>query len=115
MSIPQRDKAVTIIPPNVANAAQSSNFTTNVYDITQFSKYALQVIITSQSSLNVAIKVQASLDNSNWADVPGSSVSFTTNGTYIWDNAVSTATWVRLSFIFTGGSALFQVYAFAKL
>ena len=115
MANQQRDKSVTIIPVVISSNAQSTDFSTNSYDVTQFSKYSLQLIITSASSLNVAVKVQESLDNTNWADVPGSSVSFTTNGTYIWTNGNSSSNWTRLTFTFTGGSALFQVLAFSKL
>lgn len=117
MSNQQRDKAVTIIPDYIASAAQSTSFTTNSYDITQFSKYAFQLLVTSASGLSVKAKAQSSLDNTNWDDVPGSEITITTNGAYFWDNLVSCATWVRINLSFSGGSgsAKFQCYAFAKL
>ncbi len=109
-----RDKAVTIIDQNISSAAQSASFNTNKYDITNFNHYALQIVITSASSLNIAIKVQESLDGTNWADYPGSSVTFTTNTTYIW-NTQSSSNYTRLAVTFTGGSGIFQCYAFSKI
>lgn len=114
MANKEKDQAITILPTYISTAAQSSNFTTNAYPIQQQSKYALQVNITGASGLNVAIAVQETLDGVNYSPIPGSSVSFTANGSYIWQVSVSASIFTQLAFTFTSGSALFQVYAFAK-
>lgn len=100
---------------NVDQDTQSVSFTTGVLNLQQYGRYALQVNITSQSSLNCTISVQSTIDYKNWATVPGSAVSFTSNQTYIWDNFGSGVTQSRLSIAFTGGSAIFEVYGFAKI
>lgn len=111
-----RDGPVTILPPNVATALQSAPFTTNPYDIVQFSKFGLQLIITNQTALSVIVVVEITLDGVHWDQVPGSSVTFTANGSYFWDNLISSAIKVRLNFTtFNAGNANFQVYAMAKL
>lgn len=115
MAVPQRDAAVTLLTDYVSTAAQSVSFASNSYNVQQFSKYALQLVITAQSSLDVDVKVQATVDGSDWADVPGSEVNFTANGNYIWDNGSSAVIAVRLYLTFTAGSALFQIYGFSKL
>ena len=115
MAIQQRDRAVTIIPSYISSAAQSTNFSTNPYDISQYRIYAMQLIITSASGLDVAVEIEESLDNTNWAVVPGSAMSFSANGTYIFNTIATGSTYARLTFTFTSGSAKFSVLAFSKI
>jgi hypothetical protein len=108
----QRDQAVTLLSDYLSLNAQSTNFSTPGHNIQQFKNFSFQLNVTSQSSLNVAVKVQATLDNANWSDVPSSSIAITANGSYLWNYSGAAYIAVRLTFTFTAGSALFQVYAF---
>lgn len=99
----------------IVKGAQSGTFNSDPLDITRFGRYALQVNITSQSSLASTIVVQATLDSVNWSTVPGSSVAFSTNTSYVWDNFGSGVVAVRLQGVVTGGSAIFDMFGFAKV
>lgn len=133
MAVQQRWGPVTLLDPYMSTNTQSASFNTRLYDISQFSKYSYQIVITSASSLNITAKLQGSnnaeehlintgpgqiptlTSTGDWVDVANSSQTFTTNTTYIWDNLVTAVQSTRLVITFTGGSAKFQVYAFAKI
>lgn len=64
-------------------------------------------VISSASSLNGALKLQLSIDESsptNWADVSGSSTAVTADGVTQWSLTNVTARWVRLVYTRTGGT-----------
>lgn len=114
MAIKEMVEARVLLSPLASATAQSASFVSNVFNVQQFCNYALQIIIASQSSLNVDIKVQGSIDGVNYADVPSSTTNFTANGTFIWTASNSPLMFVRLNFGINAGSALFQAYGFAK-
>lgn len=113
MSSPQMAGANALWTVDVG--AQTSSFKSGILSIQQFGRYALQATISSQSSLVCSIEVEATVDGTNWATVPGSNVAFTSNTSYIWDNFGSGVEQVRLSMIYTSGSAVFSMYGFAKI
>ena len=115
MAIKAPASAWPIFDGYTSSTVQSANFSSNPYDTFEYSNYAFQINVTSASGLNVSGKVQESLDGSNWADVPGSAVSFTANGAYIWRVSASAAPFARMSFTFSAGSALFYGLAYKKL
>lgn len=114
MAVKEMSGYQTLLTPYVSATVQNSNFTSNAFNIQQFANFAMQVNITNQSSLNVAVTAQLSVDGVNYADIPGSLQTFTANGTFIWTYSNSGAILTRLSFVFSGGSANFNVYGFAK-
>lgn len=115
MTIKYRDKAVQILSDYLSLNAQTATFTTPAYDITQYSKYAFQVNVTNAATLSVTITIEESLDNVNWVLVPGSSVVVTANGSYLWNNQISAATYSRVVLTYGTGSANYTIYAMAKL
>lgn len=108
----QRDQAVTLLDPYTSTNAQNSNFSTPLHNIQQYKNFSFQLNVTSQSSLSVVVKAQATLDGTNWCDIPSSSTTITANGSYLWNYSGAAYIAVRLTFTFSAGSALFQVYAF---
>jgi len=91
---------------------RSSDFATRAYGIQQFKNFSFQTNVTSQTGLSVTAKVQATLDNVNWCDVPSSAVTLNANGSYMWNFSGAAYIAVRMYFTFAEGSALFQVWAF---
>jgi hypothetical protein len=96
-------------------SAQSSAFNTNTIDVQRFSTYAIQVNITNQSSLNCTVGLYVSVDKVNFVLVPSSTQTITTNTQYIWDVTRSGVCQARLQIAFTGGSAQFSAFGYAKL
>lgn len=115
MAIKEMSGATSIFSPYVTATVQSSNFTSDAFNIQQFSNFAIQLTTTNQSSLNVSIDVQASVDGSTYVTIPGSTVALTTNTSYIWNFSGAGYVTVRLSMTFSAGSANFAAKAFAKL
>lgn len=105
----------SLLPVQISTAIQSSSFVSNILSILDLTAYSLQVDITNQSGLTSAIEVQGSLDGQNWATVPGSSVAFSSNTSYIWDNSRSGIPFIRLSVTISAGSAQFNMFGYAKL
>lgn len=113
MSTPQMAGPNTLWTVDVG--AQTASFKSGILSIQQFGRYSLQVTISAQSSLVCNIEVEATVDGKNWATVPGSNVAFSSNISYIWDNFGSGVQQVRLSMIYTSGSAKFAMSGFAKI
>lgn len=75
--------------------------------------FAIACVISSASSLNGTLKLQASLDavtdssliaSTSWADVPDSTVTVTTDGVTLYDVSDKNWKWVRVVYTRTGGS-----------
>lgn len=114
MSVKEMYGPTSLLTPYVTQTVQSASFNSDQFNVQQFANWAIQLDIASQSSLNVAVKVQATLNGTSWADVPSTSTSFTANGTFIWTYANAGYIGIRLAFTFTAGSALFTAIGFAK-
>lgn len=113
MSIKEMSTPVTLLTSYNTITVHSTDFNSISFNIQQFANWSIQLDITNQSSLNVAVKAQATL-NGNWVDIPSSTTSFTANGSYIWTYANAGYVNVRLAFTFTAGSANFAICGFAK-
>lgn len=111
----QRDQAVTLLDDYTAGATQSASFNTPSRAIHQFHSFGFQINVTNASSLNITAKIQATLDGTNWCDVPSASTTITANGSYMIGQTGNFYVSVRIAFTFTGGSATFQVYLFEKM
>lgn len=74
------------------------------------SGFSIAAIVSSSSSLNTALKLQASLDPANppastsWGDITGMSQTITADGCYIYDVAQRNWQWIRLVNTNTGGT-----------
>ena len=74
----------------------------NLEFLTQFS---IQINITSTSGLSgVSVKLQASNDNSNFIDIPDSSVDITSDVCIMINERNSGFKWVRVAFVVGAGS-----------
>ena len=93
----------------------SASFNTGSLPIKGLSNYAIQVVRSSASSLDVDIELQASIDGSNWVDVEDSQdANVTTDGSTLFDVADAGYSLVRVKFTFNAGSCVLKVVASAK-
>jgi hypothetical protein len=69
----------------------------------------IQVITANQSSVNFAVTVSGSNDNTNFDDISGAAATITTNGSKSITVADFGHKWIRATLTRTGGSADFTV------
>jgi hypothetical protein len=86
-----------------ATASAAASAQSGVYDLCDLYRFAIQVVFTGA---NVAgtIKLQASLDNSTWVDVPDSSQTITASEDHIWDVTSAGYRYVRVDWTYTSGT-----------
>lgn len=77
--------------------------TSNAYDLINLYRFAIQATLTG-SNLVGTLKLQASLDNSTWIDVSGSSVSITASADQLWDVTAAGYRYVRAVWTYTSGA-----------
>jgi hypothetical protein len=65
---------------------------------------ALQATVTFGTASTAVLKLQASNDGVNFADVPGSSITLSASGSTIWDAGNPNYKFLRVSFAPSGGS-----------
>lgn len=71
---------------NLASAAvMTSNVTSSSQPLQQIFGYAIAAVITSSAAVSGTLKLQASIDNSNFADIVGSSQTIITTGTFFYN------------------------------
>lgn len=88
--------------------SKSANFSTEGVDTERDIYTAFAVTTTAESSLNVSLQLEVSLDGSNWA-AEGSPTAVTSNTTTIFDVSENPFTFARITSTFSAGSATFAV------
>jgi hypothetical protein len=95
-------------------SAQSASFNSENFPRAElFGTFGLQVIVSSQSSVNFAAIVQGSCDGTNWGDY-GTAQTINANGSYMFNVEQFGFPYLRIKFTRTGGSAIFKVLGHAK-
>lgn len=64
---------------------------------------SLQLVLTNNSSADISFKLQISNDDSNWVDLPGSTIAITANGSHMIEIEKVYAQYIRAYFTRTGG------------
>jgi len=88
---------------SLVNVSSSQNTSSvDVRDTTCLSVQA--VLLTSVSSLSATIKLQASLDNTNWTDISGSTLNILSSSlTYFWNVSDVGFSFIRAVYTYTAG------------
>ena len=97
----------------LAATSKNASFNSPNVDVRDDMIVGLAVTTTAQSSLNVSIQLQASIDGVNFANV-GSPTVVTTNTTLLFSITICPWTYVRLENTFSAGSATFKIMAQTK-
>ena len=82
----------------------SSSFNGTSFNVGGFHDVAVSSVVTNASTLNGTLKLQGSVDGSNWADVPSTSATLNSNGTTIFNVANNSYQFVRLVWTRNAGS-----------
>jgi len=98
---------------NLIATSKSATFSTDTVDIKRDVHAALVVTTSAQSSLNVSIQLQVSLDGTNWI-ASGSPVAVTTDTSSAFTLTDTPFSYMRLTTTFTAGSAIFHVQCQTK-
>lgn len=114
MAIKELAGPVPLLDPYVSSAVQSANFTSNVFNIQQFCNYAIQATVTTGGIINCSIAIQESVDGVTFVEVPSSARTFNISDSFIWNGSDRGAPYLRVAVTFSGGSATFSMYGFAK-
>lgn len=81
-----------------------ASFNGNSFNVTGFHDLAVSSVISGASTLNGVLKLQGSVDGTNWADVSGATATLTADGTTIYSVANNSYQFVRLVWTRTTGS-----------
>ena len=94
--------------------AMSADFETDAIDVLYFDMGALQVVWSGSDGTTSTIVVQSSLDNLNWCDEAGSSITINTaSGTQLYNITSYGQRYVRLKY--TAGDATTGVLNFRSV
>ena len=94
------------VSPFLNGQSMAANFTSAVFPVSQYDRFAIQIHIYNGVSLNGTLKMQVSINNVDYVDV--SDATFSINGT---DNFIISVTqfayrFIRLNYIRNAGSGL---------
>jgi hypothetical protein len=91
-----------------AVALSASSNGTPISVMKQFEGFALQAVISSSSSLNGTLKIQANIDSgsstTNWADIGGTTATVIADGVTMWSIGRHHFKYVRIVWTRTAGS-----------
>jgi len=82
----------------------SGSFNGTSFNVGGFHDVAVSSVVTDASSLNGTLKLQGSVDGTNWADISGLTGSITANGTTIYKVNANPYQFVRLVWTSSAGS-----------
>lgn len=86
-------------------AVMTSNITTAGQTLEQAFGFSLQANITSSALVSGTLKLQASLDNANWADIAGTTQTISATGVYFYNVTDVMYPWVRAVWADSGSDA----------
>ena len=67
--------------------------------------FSAQVVVTASGSLSGAsVKLQGSLDGTNYADLPDSSQNITADGVFMWNVNAPYYLYVRIAYVISSGT-----------
>lgn len=104
----------TIFPVAGQSATKSASFNSEAFEFAKFSRACISAKTAGAASLNVSLKLQASNNGSDWADITGTAQALTTDTTHIWNIDGAGYPFLRVAATFTAGSADFTITGFAK-
>ena len=93
--------------------SKSASFSTDSLNVERDVIASLVLTTSAQSSLNVSVQLEGSIDGSTWLSV-GSPVVITTNTSTLFSVTDNPYTHLRLTSTFTAGSATFLVKTHTK-
>lgn len=82
----------------------SGNLTGASFNVGGFHDVAVSSVVTSAAALNGTLKLQGSVDGSNWADVPSTSATLNANGTTIFKVSDNSYQFIRLVWTSVAGT-----------
>lgn len=96
----------------VTDGNMTSNITSDVVDLSKTDGYA--VFAKWTGSPNGTIKIQVSVDGSNYVDLDGSTTAVSGAGDALWEITTAYYDKVRVVFTFTSGSGTLNVHINGK-
>jgi hypothetical protein len=92
------------VSPVESAKSLASSFDGASFNVGGFHSVAISNVVTSASSLNGTLKLQASVDGAAWGDVASASATITADGTTIFTIANNPYQFIRLVWTRTAGS-----------
>ena len=93
--------------------SKAVTFSTDAIDIKDDKHLAIALTTTLESSVNVSVQLEVSVDGSNWT-ASGSPIVITTNTTSFFTVSDTPYAYARLTSTRTGGTATFEAKAQTK-
>lgn len=92
------------VSPLETEKSLGASFDGNSFNVAGFHDLAVSNVVSSASSLNGTLKLQGSVDGTNWADVPSVTATLNADGTTIFSVANNSYQFIRLVWTRVGGS-----------
>jgi hypothetical protein len=96
-----------------ATTTAATSFESPAFDLGDCQCYGVQMLLSGSDVAGTA-KLQASLDNETWIDVPSSSQSITGSTDYLWSVSGAGYRYVRISWAYSSGTGNITVKAIVK-
>lgn len=96
----------------VRDEDMSADITSISIPLTSYYGFAVQALYTG--SPNGTLRLQASVDNTNWVDIGDSIVTITSAGTWIWNFIGNFCANMRVAYTASSGSGTLSAIIFAK-
>mgnify|MGYP003652395038 CR=1 FL=1 len=97
----------------LATVSAASSVTSGAYDLGDLMGYSAQVLL-SGSNVAGTLKVQASLDNVTYVDVPGSIVSITSSADQIYNYSDVQYRFFKVDWVYASGTGNITITCVAK-
>lgn len=97
----------------LATTSAASDVNSGVYDLVDLKLGAIQVNFSGADVVGT-LKLQASLDNTVWMDVEGSTQSVSASTPHIWDITETGVRYLRVNWDYTSGTGNITITIFIK-
>jgi hypothetical protein len=99
------------VSPVETARALGASFDGNSFTVGGIHSVGISNVVSDASSLNGTLKLQGSVDGTNWADVASQTATITTNGTTIFMIANNPYQFIRLVWTRTAGTGTLNTKA----
>lgn len=97
------------LSPYLSNQSLGASFNSTGFSVGEFDRFAVKFKISGASSLNGVLKLQCSVDDVDYVDVPDTSITVTADNNYLVSVTSFIFKYIRVSWTRTAGTGTLDV------
>lgn len=97
------------LSPYLSGQSLGSSFNSSSFSVGEFDRFAVKFKITGAAGLSGTLKLQCSVDDVDYVDVPDTSISVTGNNSYLISVTSFIFKYIRISYTSTAGTGSLEV------